>query len=821
MKRRLFAITAALTSMAALIVLLYVLGEVGAGVSNPALAAPLDLAVTEVDPSSAPNDLDTPIVLTGTNFVSTPMVYLGDTSLDGVNWVSTTTLEATVPWGMDPGVYTLTVTNPDSESGSLPGAFTVTQAFNVWTTDGPYGGFVWNVTLHPVTPTWVYAAVQYSGLFFSNDAGNHWQPMLLASPIHRAPVSFDIESKDVMYFGFKGGEATMRSQDGGATWEHIALPNPFLHEFSLIAHPVLSDVVYATASASVGEPDNGGIYRSDDRGNNWVTITVELTDTHVTALAFHPDNPDTMLAGTRDGNIFTSTNGGGDWNWAAQPGSHIERLYFAPVGNHKAWAVLGSPVGEGNPPFLYRSTDLSTWDSITESIHVQGLAFHPTISDTMWAACGEGVYASTDGGDSWSLLASSPGDVVALAVDPVSPTVIYAGTRHYGVFKSTDGGNTWVEANQGLAGIVPSYMAVSPHNLGEVYVSAPESLGMLKSSNGGGSWRSLGIRRRGFPWSGNPLAVDPVTPTRVYLGEMGCLSSEPDCDVYEDGIPSVQISEDGGENWQPVSLTVPSELDGWVGETFAVAPHPDIAGRILAGVTFFPPDFDWSTQRAVGGIYVSDNYGQDWTQLTLTQPISGVSEIIYDPTDSQVVYAGTGGTGLLKSDDDGQSWEMIPTSQGMNVDAVAVNHQAPNTIYVSCEGTAFSTQDGGDTWTELTLPLHVGDLLFTPQSPSILYVAGNGGVYRVEDEDTWQLVPGVPREADVGAIAVGSDEERIVLYIGSSAGIMPPETQSAGSRRLVGEQIPGLGGLMSGGVYRRTTRIHQVYLPLVLRAYTQ
>jgi photosystem II stability/assembly factor-like uncharacterized protein len=779
--------------------------------------------VTMVEPTEAPNDLDTEIAITGTNFVPTPTVSLGAMSLDQVTWISPSRLNALVPWGMDEGTYDLTVANPDpcQASASLTDAFTVTQVFNVWTTGGPYGGFVRDVTLHPVTPTWVYAAVKYSGLFFSDDGGDHWQPMLLASSIHRAPVSFDTENEDVMYFGIRGGDANIRSQDGGTTWEHISPPNSFLHEFSLIAHPVLSDVVYATASASGSEPGDGGIYRSDDRGDHWISLTLGLTDTHVTALAFHPDDADVMLAGTRDGHVFTSTNSGGNWNWAAQLGSQVERLNFNPIGDHEAWAVLGSPEGGDSPPFLYRSTDLAVWEVISESMPVQGLAFHPTISGTLWAATGQGVYASIDGGDSWSLLDSAPGDVVDIAIDPVSSTVIYVGTRHYGVFRSADAGNTWLEVNQGLGGIVPSYLAVSPHNLSEVYASAPESLGLLKSNTGGSSWHSLDIRRHGFPWSGNPLAIDPVTPTRVYLGEMGCPSAQPYCDVFKDGIPIVQISEDGGENWRAVSLTVPSELSGCVGETFAVAPHPDLAGRILAGVTFFPPSLIWAGQRPMGGIYASDSYGEDWTQLTLTQPISGLSEIVYDPTDSHIVYAGTGGTGLLRSDDNGQSWEMIPSSQGMNVEAVAVDPRDPNTIYVSGGGIVSISQDGGETWEALALPLYVRELVFTPREPSILYVAGNGGVYRVLDEDSWQLVPGIPHEADVKAIAVGTDEERVVVYIGSSAGILPPETRVAKQLGLVGDQVPGLGGLMSGGVYRRTTRTAQVYLPLVLRSYAQ
>lgn len=142
MKRKWFAtVTAVVTSAAALLVLLCVMGRASLGVPGPALAASLDAAptVTGVEPDSASNDLDTPIAITGTGFTAGATALLDGTSLDNVGWASSTRLTATVPWGLDPGVYTLTVVNPGGESGSLPNGFTVTQGFGVWTTGGRMG----------------------------------------------------------------------------------------------------------------------------------------------------------------------------------------------------------------------------------------------------------------------------------------------------------------------------------------------------------------------------------------------------------------------------------------------------------------------------------------------------------------------------------------------------------------------------------------------------------------------------------------------------------------------------------------------------------
>ena len=76
-----------------------------------------------------------------------------------------------------------------------------------------------------------------------------------------------------------------------------------------------------------------------------------------------------------------------------------------------------------------------------------------------------GVFKSTDGGGTWSAantgLSSSP-DVNALAIDPTTPSTLYAGTNGGGVFKSTDAGGTWSAANAGLPRASRLALAIDP-----------------------------------------------------------------------------------------------------------------------------------------------------------------------------------------------------------------------------------------------------------------------------------------------------------------------------------------------------------------------
>ena len=93
MKKQWLAITITLaTATTALFVLFWWMGDTASGISTSALAAPVEAGdspiVTAVNPAVAPNDLDTPIVITGTGFTPVPTVTLGSTVLEDVGWVS-------------------------------------------------------------------------------------------------------------------------------------------------------------------------------------------------------------------------------------------------------------------------------------------------------------------------------------------------------------------------------------------------------------------------------------------------------------------------------------------------------------------------------------------------------------------------------------------------------------------------------------------------------------------------------------------------------------------------------------------------------------
>jgi photosystem II stability/assembly factor-like uncharacterized protein len=677
-----------------------------------------------------------------------------------------------------------------------------------------------DIAMNPVTPTTLYASAFDTGIFVSEDAAKQWKPAVVdAWAMHMA---IDPNRPEVMYAS--GQVNLLRTMDSGKSWERLPLGPPYALFFYPVAHPITPGVAYVGAYDYHSTGHEGGFYRLENWGNTWTTMTNGLTDTHVSAIALHPDDPDVIIAGTKHGNMFLSINGGNLWQWVAQLNGFVKQVAFDPFGGDNVWAVTG--IDGSDPPYLYKSPypGSSTWSPVAlpfSTGRVNSLTFHPTISGTIWLATETG-YISTDGGSNWSPITSRQREPGEFVIDPTNPSIIYASSIRNGVDKSTDGGATWQISEQGIAGVVPHAMAVSPQDPYEIYVSTA-SLGILTSNNGGQSWQETGTARYitpGWPKEDGVLAFDHVTPTRLYLGDR-CPDSPYD-------VPCVRISEDGAQSWNDISLPVPAEFGELDGETYAVAPHPNRPGHVLAGVSFHP-GFDNAETK--GQIYASEDYGNTWMPVTTTQPISAVTHFAHDALDADSVYAGTSGTGLWKSSDGGANWQPMASWPGCSqIIVLAAHPHRSGWLYAQgkweggiCESQLLFSSDGGETWQVLQddVDLYLRKFLVMPDNTSTLYVGSSGsGLYRSRDNgQTWEHIASLPGDAIVYALAAGMDEERVVLYVASSAGLATSAAQADNAENIAAEIIPGVDSVMNAGVYRLSTRrLNQhTYLPLVLR----
>ena len=242
-----------------------------------------------------------------------------------------------------------------------------------------------------------------------------------------------------------------------------------------------------------------GIFGSADRGVTWQFLPASGLTQKISAVAFDPSVPATLFAGSF-GEVFNVPYIGG----------------------------------------VYKSTDAgTTWSFSTNGLQLSGfvtaIVVDPSTSDTVYAASyGDGIFKSTDGGNAWSKT-TGPDGALVLLIDPHAPMTLYAGTGSYAVvgsvgqpgtvLKSTDGGMSWQASAAGLPAASIVALAVDPQTPTTLYAATVETVtngggrsGVFKSVDAGGSWTPANT---GLP-ADRPgvfaLAIDPQTPSTLYAG---------------------------------------------------------------------------------------------------------------------------------------------------------------------------------------------------------------------------------------------------------------------------------------------------------------
>jgi photosystem II stability/assembly factor-like uncharacterized protein len=238
---------------------------------------------------------------------------------------------------------------------------------------------------------------------------------------------------------------------------------------------------------------------------------------------------------------------------------------------------------------------------------------------------------------------------------------------------------------------------------------------------------------------------------------------------------------------------------------------PAAGGRVarVTGVAGDP--LTWYAATAAGGVWKSVNGGGKWTSVFDDQPVSSIGSIAVAPSDSNVIWVGSGeanirgnvgeGNGIYRSTDAGTSWKHVWTAEGQ-IGTIIVHPTDPDTAFAAVLGSPFGpgpergvfrTTDGGSTWTKVLFKdadTGASDVCFDPSNPRILYAGfwqtrrqpwgmtsgGPGsGLYVSRDSgDTWKRLDGkgLPDGiwGKVGVRAAVSEPGRIYALIEAEAG---------------------------------------------------
>lgn len=269
-----------------------------------------------------------------------------------------------------------------------------------------------------------------------------------------------------------------------------------------------------------------------------------LAGVYVKSLAIDPSTPSTLYAGTGRwfgdgsaiGDVYKSTDGGGSWSPAnMRLRNPVTALAIDPTTPSTLYA--GTYVSTGSPGGVFKSTNAgNTWEAVdtglpTADISVVALAIDPTTPTTLYAGTySYGVFKSTDGAGTWAVvnagLPTTAPSVSALAIDPTAPDTLYAGVAYdssSGVYKSTDGGNTWSNTWNDIGSAYVFALAVDPIAPGTLYAGTA-FVGILKSTDGGTTWGG-GNYLQFMETIIRALAIDPNQPSTLFAAGDGVFRS--------------------------------------------------------------------------------------------------------------------------------------------------------------------------------------------------------------------------------------------------------------------------------------------------------
>ena len=286
------------------------------------------------------------------------------------------------------------------------------------------------------------------------------------------------------------------------TWTNIG-PGPDYVRVVRI-DPVTQSTLYAGMVFEGGHYPVGGVFKSIDGGHTWSNSSRGMpTNPDIYSLVIDPKTPSTLYAGNFDGGVYKSLDGGATWTATMSPPLSNPKVYSLAIDPQTTSTVYVGMAYSG----LYKSTDGGgTWNAASTGMpanpSVYTIAVDPKTPSTVYAGLDSyGVYKSTDGGAHWSAAGSgmpADADIGALAINPVTPSTLYAateaisGTTAGWVYISTDSGSTWSPVSTGLPVTTCGLhaLAIDPVTPSTVY-AGEFGCGVYKSTNSGGNWSPL------------------------------------------------------------------------------------------------------------------------------------------------------------------------------------------------------------------------------------------------------------------------------------------------------------------------------------------
>ena len=419
---------------------------------------------------------------------------------------------------------------------------------------------------------------------------------------------------------------------------------------------------------------------------------------------------------------------------------------------------------------LIKSTnDGLTWSPIFEHesvASVGAVAVAPSDPKTVWVGTGEangrnssswgdGVYKSTDGGQTWKNMGlNETQEIARVVIDPNDPNIVYVAAaghlwgpnKERGVYVTRDGGKTWehslkVDENTGAIDVV-----LGAPGSGTVFAATYQrrrtawgfqsigpGSGIYKSSDAGKTWKKL---TNGLPTvevGRIGLSVSKSKPNIVYAVIEAQAGGSANLFEGTSRYGGVFRSEDGGETWKRQNGTVPRGF--YFGQ---IRVDPTNADRV------YVLGFDLSVSEDAGKTFASTSNGVH----------SDLHALWIDPSHSEHMLLGTDG-GIYATHDRAKLWHHLNNLPMGEFYEVSADMQMPFWVYGGLQDNGSwaapsSLKSFAGTANSDWIVLADGDGFYAfsdPTDPDIIYAESQGGQIERWDRHTNRrrnLHPGAP-----------------------------------------------------------------------------
>ncbi|KKR21158.1 MAG: Glycosyl hydrolase, BNR repeat protein [Parcubacteria group bacterium GW2011_GWE2_39_37] len=314
-------------------------------------------------------------------------------------------------------------------------------------------------------------------------------------------------------------------------------------------------VTFSNGGGELGGGNDGGIYRSDNKGSTWMQKTLipsvagkpgnfGFLDSY--SLAIDPSDSKAIYLGMIENGLIYSYDRGDGWHKAnGLSQATIRSIAIDPNYKCTLYVTVDNKVMKSND--CSRTWAQAFYDNDL-ALKVNTIVIDPIDGNNVFIGTSRGeVIKSTNRGGSWQTINRFDANTTRLIISPENPKIMFAATEGRSLHFSEDAGNNWVKLDESLKDFKDSVnfkdLVFSTDKPNRVFLAS--RYGLLRSDNLGRSWEKIELITPEAEATINSLAVSPKNDNEIY---------------YVTNTTFYRTA-DGGKSWTTKKL--PTSRVGW------------------------------------------------------------------------------------------------------------------------------------------------------------------------------------------------------------------------------------------------------------------